>query len=1000
MKKSDKNFNSNSIHKKLESKIFLLLIISIFICETSIMLLLHLLPKVAAWAEALIDSSVLSLLIFPVIYYYQVTPLKKSIADGHKKEADFKALIDNMGEGVGICDENEIFTFVNAAAEQIFETTPGGLKGKGLDHYLTKEELGKIVNQTHERIKGKTSVYESEIVFPDGKTKTILITATPQFDGQNFKGTLGIFRDITLLKKAEATITYERNLLRGLIDNLPDAVYVKDIHCRKVIANLVDVKYMGFENEEQVLGKNDFEVYDKATAESSYADDQYVFKTGLPQLNKEDYFIDNQHEEHWMLNSKVPIKNAEGEIIGLVGISRDISLRKKEETRLKLLESVITNATDAVIITKVDPSNLHSHKIIFVNAAFLKMTGYTEKEIIGRSPSLLQGPATDPHELRRVSKSLASFQPCEMEVINYKKTGEPFWSNISLAPITDNNGNYSHWISIKRDVTERKQMEQDLILAKEKAEAGSKAKSEFLANMSHEIRTPLNSVIGFSDLLMKTSLDNTQHQYISAVYQSANSLLDIISEILDFSKIEAGKLEIDIDKTDILELGYQVADMFSFQAYKKDLEILLNIGLDIPRFIWTDAVRIRQVLVNLLGNAVKFTEKGEIEFKIHTLIPETEGKTTIRFIVRDTGIGIEPANQYKIFDAFSQEDSSINRKFGGTGLGLAISKRLLELMGSELKLESIPLKGSTFYFDLHVKTMHGAPVEWSNAYNYRNMLIVDDNDNNRLILKDMLATKQITTDEAKNGLEALQKIKAGNKYDVVLMDYHMPEMDGLETIKNIRIDLNIKAKDLPIMLLHSSADDETINKVCKELDVNHQLVKPIKMKDLYETLSRIGYDNKYQSLLHQRNEGKKDKSDNKLDYFKILLVDDNSFNILLIKTIISDILPNAALLEAVDGKEALDISAKEQPDLIFMDIQMPVMNGYDATRQIRKLNTGKKVPIIALTAGTLKDEREKCLEAGMNDYVSKPFVIASIERIIDKWLQSKNVGEYTGNWEI
>jgi PAS domain S-box-containing protein len=636
-----------------------------------------------------------------------------------------------------------------------------------------------------------------------------------------------------------------------------------------------------------------------------------------------------------------------------------------------------------VVITAIDETDAHSHKIIFVNHAYCTMTGYAVKHVIGKSPAILQGPKTDKNELKRVSECFKRFESCNMEVINYKKNGAEFWTSISFSPIIDNEGNYTHWIAIKRDITEHKILEQNFIHSKEKAEAASKAKSEFLANMSHEIRTPLNSVIGFSELMMKTRLDDTQQQYNSAVFQSANSLLDIINEILDFSKIEAGMLEISIEKTDILELGYQVSDVVCYQAYKKNLELLLNIGMDIPRFIWSDALRLRQVLTNLLGNAVKFTDKGEIELKIEIVHKESEDKALIRFSVRDTGIGINPENQQKIFDAFSQEDASTSRKYGGTGLGLAISKKLLGLMGSELQLQSTPGMGSTFFFELDVKTMHGEPEEWALISDYKKILIVDDNANNRLLLKDMLAHKQIESDEASSGAIAIKMLSGNKKYDLILMDFNMPEMDGIETIKSIRNELKLSIADQPIMLLHSSAEDERINEACNALGVHHRLVKPIKMKNLFESISRTGHQNKQDKI---NKEIQLAKTVSKKGFFKVLLVDDNALNIMLIKKIISDILPDASLFEAVNGSEAVDSYTNLQPDIVFMDIQMPVMNGLEATTAIRKIEKNKRIPIIALTAGTNNEERERCMVCGMDDFVAKPFLSNTIFQVIDKWL--------------
>jgi CheY-like chemotaxis protein len=405
-----------------------------------------------------------------------------------------------------------------------------------------------------------------------------------------------------------------------------------------------------------------------------------------------------------------------------------------------------------------------------------------------------------------------------------------------------------------------------------------------------------------------------------------------------------------------------------------------------------------------MSNAVKFTSKGgEIELKIEKYKSETEGgKPALRFSVRDTGIGIDPVNYKKIFEAFSQEDASINRKYGGTGLGLAISKKLLGLMGSELQLNSKLNEGSTFFFDLHhIRTMDGEAIEWTSTYDYKNILIVDDNFNNRLILRNMLAMalKKINIDEAENGIKALEKLKK-EKYDLILMDYHMPEMDGLTTIKNIRDNLNLSEAEQPIMLLHCSADDESVDAACKELEVHQRLVKPIKMKQLFESLSKVKdqLQNKKKRVHAGNGQIKKDNMNSESEGFRILVVEDNAFNTLLIKTMIGNLLPNASIVEAINGKEAVECFKATKFDIVFMDIQMPEMNGYEATIEIRKIEKGSRVPIVALTAGTLKDERDKCLNVGMDDYIIKPIVTASVVGVIHKWLMVS--AEKEGNWDI
>jgi PAS domain S-box-containing protein len=781
----------------------------------------------------------------------------------------------------------------------------------------------------------------------------------------------------------EAKIKYERNLFKALFDNLPDAVYVKDIHFRKILANPIDLQYMNVSSEAEIIGKTDSEIYNSDVSESSYTDENRIFITGESIINKENFFLDNQGKIHWMLNSKVPFRNSNNEIIGIVGISREITEKKNEEERLKLLESVILNTTDAVVITNINQDPIIKNKIIFVNSSYCKMTGYTLEEVFGKSPSLLQGPNTDKEVLKKVKESMDRFLPCHFEVINYKKNAEEFWTSISLSPIINAEGKYTHWIAIKRDITEKKQMEQAYIAAKESAEAANKAKSEFLANMSHEIRTPLNSVIGFSDMLHKTHLDETQKLYNNAVFQSANSLLDIITEILDFSKIEAGKLEIDISKTNINDLAYSVSNMISFQAHEKNLEVLVNIHYDIPKFIFIDSLRLRQVLINLMANAVKFTKTGEIEFKIVPISKISENKYQFRFSVRDTGIGILPENQKKIFEAFSQEDASTTRKYGGTGLGLAISKKLLLLMGSELKLYSIPNEGSTFYFDLIVKTdSQTDPEIITDISKIKHALIVDDNANNRLLVSEMLALKNVNSDAVESGIEAIEKLKLPNDYDLVLMDFNMSEMDGIETIEHIRNELKLGPEKLTILLLHSSAEDEHIFESCKELNVAGRLLKPIHIQSLYDCISKAGLP----KIDDQKNDNPYSYVNNKP--IRILVADDNEFNILLIKQIVKNILPNAEIFEADDGKKTIELFKEHDPEIVFMDIQMPELNGYEASKIIRELSKGKHIPIIALTAGTHEDERIKSVEAGMDDFISKPFVVETLEAVIKKWIGS------------
>jgi len=537
------------------------------------------------------------------------------------------------------------------------------------------------------------------------------------------------------------------------------------------------------------------------------------------------------------------------------------------------------------------------------------------------------------------------------------------------------------------NVRHRAKLEQILVEEKAKAEIANAAKSEFLANMSHEIRTPLNGVIGFSDLLKSTPLSPVQQQYVDNANISAHSLLGIINDILDFSKIEAGKLELDNIQTDIIELIEQASDIIKFSSSDKRLELLLNIMPDIPRFAEVDPVRLKQIIVNLLSNAVKFTEVGEVELKVSFLkISDKIGEYT--FSVRDTGIGISDEQQTKLFKAFSQADSSTTRRFGGTGLGLVISNLIAEKMGSKIQLLSHQGEGSTFFFTITTPFEHGTSLSKDSIKDVKRVLVIDDNDNNRLILEHTLNNWEIEFEGCDNGISSLKLIEKAKHFDVIIVDYNMPYLNGLDTIRMIREKLNLTPEIQPIILLHSSADDIAIHEECKKLGVRFNLIKPIKSQELFNYLNNINN----QQLPSSSQDIKSNDSEKNLVRSKeapvILVAEDVDLNMQLVVIMIKKYIPNATIVKAINGSIAVKETLKWKPDLILMDVQMPLMSGLEATKLIRlqEPNQTKKIPIVALTAGAVKGEKERCIEAGMNDFLTKPLEFDSLVGVLNKYI--------------
>jgi two-component system sensor histidine kinase/response regulator len=538
------------------------------------------------------------------------------------------------------------------------------------------------------------------------------------------------------------------------------------------------------------------------------------------------------------------------------------------------------------------------------------------------------------------------------------------------------------------DISERKRIEEEWISAKEAAEAASRAKSQFLANMSHEIRTPMNGVLGMVELLSGTHLDAKQRRYIGTLEGSAQGLMTVLNDILDFSKIEAGKLQIHYRAASVRELIEEVASLFAARAHKKRLELACHVDGNVPELLLLDPDRVRQVLSNLTGNAIEFTEQGQVVLQAR-MDPITK---RICFAVVDSGIGIAEDVLPRLFDAFVQADGSLTRRYGGTGLGLTISRQLTALMGGEMGVTSRLGEGSTFWFNLPVREVRASQQRGPEQPRYRvKTLIVDDNETNRVVLEELLTRwgmPNVSVDSAEAALcEVDQADRKGERFGLILSDFNMPEIDGASLARAIA---SVEQDERPPFVLLTSSDADEIDGTAR-LGIDAFLQKPVRAKDLLCTLNTVLA--RGASLAVQTARSRRPAAREKLLQARpILVVEDNPVNQEVMKESLAQLGYSVQLAD--NGQLALDALSRREFPLIFMDCQMPVLDGYQAAAEIRRREAGSShVPIVAVTAHAFEGEREKVLAAGMDDYIVKPIRQAALKEAIERWWPGSMVGE-------
>ncbi|MBT8335700.1 MAG: response regulator [Gemmatimonadetes bacterium] len=837
----------------------------------------------------------------------------------------------------------------------------------------------------------------------EGETCWFIATAaraSGQADGWIFLQ----LRDITGLRSAQEAQRKAEADLADMVEAAHDLIWRVDNRGRWTFLNAAAEEIYG-EPRSKLLGTK---LLDQSPAEQRAEDREALRQIleGGSLVNHLMVQLRADGERRWISLSGSPLRDDTDAVVGAHGIGHDVTAEVQaraalEELALRnsLVRSLVNASDDMIFYKDVDSVYRGS------NDAFAEFLQLPDGRLDGLSDHDLFPAEVATANRARDREVIERREPIRYEANYDAESPERVWETVQTTYVSDT-GEVLGILGISREMTAWKTAQERIQRMAEEAEHAAQMKSAFLANMSHEIRTPMNGVLGMSELLQDTPLEAEQRQYVDVIRSSAENLLHILNDILDFSKIEAGHLELDYTPFDLhQEIGDAVRVM-SIQASRKGNELMVDIGSDVPRWTEGDPGRLRQIITNLVSNAVKFTEDGEVEVRVRRMGDGTENPAHIRVEVRDTGIGIAEDKQTLIFQEFSQADTSVSRRYGGTGLGLAISRRLVRLMGGEMELESADGEGSTFAFDVLLEpctapddgwaTTDVGPVDLAGS----RILVVDDNATNRRILRSVLTEAGATVHQADSGAAALFRLdeldSAGELPDLVILDVQMPEMDGLEVIERLRTRPDYAAfQSVPLLVLTSVNRTDDARRI-RGLGVEGYFLKPLPRPDLLRAVAAIRAD------ISLPDPGARPRPSLSLGahlrHHRILVVEDNPVNRLVATATLEK--AGYRVEVATNGHEALAAVRDHDFQLVLMDIQMPGMDGIEASKRIRALEAengnGVHLPVIALTAHALDEERERCLAAGMDDFLAKPFRAEDLLGILERWTRPRPSGNGAG----